>query len=668
MHHPPHLRVALYKVRFARAVALTLPFLCMAVFSLAQTPADNPASVPAGAIEPVHTRPAAAPAKGTKPVISAKQARQADDAYLEGAKEIQRKNTVAAERDFARAAELNPQDRDYALALVVTRETHLSELVASAAKARALGDNAHADALLAEARVLDPTNPIVAQHFEDTTIGSAPKPPDNIGATLGGPIELAPNPGTHDFHLSGDPQSIIRQVYSAYGIDVVFDPTVTSGAPLKFDFDAITFADASRILASLTHIFAVPVQPKSALIAKDTQENRDNLQPLIEETIYLPGLSQEQMTELANVARNVFDVKQVTASPTGGFMLLRGEERLLNQLNATYADILDGGSEVLFDVKLYELDRTYTKQLGAQLPASANVFSLTQAAQNLISANQTLIQEAITSGALTLTSNAAENELLELEVLVAAQVSGSSEFTDLLAVLGHFDGLPLAGLSLASSSTFNLLLASSDVRILDDVQLRSSNHQDASFKAGSRYPIVTATYSGGVSSALSSQLAGLTINGQSAASLLAQYLGSSSSLTVPQFQYEDLGITLKMTPSILHSTEVQVKLDMKIEALAGSSINSIPILDNRAFTSTITVPAGQTAMLATLVNTDEVKSLDGLPGLSELPGFQGTDQNVEKDSTELLITITPHIVRSGSLHIASRRLASPHTGNNATTQ
>jgi Flp pilus assembly secretin CpaC len=106
---------------------------------------------------------------------------------------------------------------------------------------------------------------------------------------------------------------------------------------------------------------------------------------------------------------------------------------------------------------------------------------------------------------------------------------------------------------------------------------------------------------------------------------------------------------------------------MKVEALAGSSINSIPILNNRVLTSTITVPGGQTAMLATLVSSTEIKALTGLPGLSELPGFQGTEQDRQKDSTELLITITPHVVRTGRMQVSSRRLSTARNGAGAVT-
>jgi Flp pilus assembly secretin CpaC len=612
-------------------------------------------------------QPPPLPSVPLPPQISEKQSREADDAYLDGAKQVQRKNLAAAIQDFERAVRLNPNNRDYVLALLATRENRITELVQTAARARKHGDKARADALLAQARAIDPDNRVVAQHF-DTSTGSDTNDDvlgnlhaADIASTLGGPIELEPLAGTKNIHVQGDAQTVIRAVYRTYGIDVTFDSSYTSMQQLQFDLDKASYADATRVLAMMAHIFAVPVQPKVALIARDTQENRDELSPLVEETVYLPGLTQDQMTELANVARNVFDVKQVTASSTGGYMLLRGDEQVLQQVNATYADMLDGGSEVLFDIDLYEIDTTKTRNIGATLPTSIGAFDLLSSAQNLISQNQSILAQAIAGGVLTLSGSQGQQTLEALVFLVAAGVTGSSQFSNLLAYAGTDGGLPLAGLSVASGSTFALALNSTDARMLDAVTIRSSNHQAVNFRAGTRYPVVTAIYSTPSLSGLASAAAAAGIS----AATIAQYGGAAASASVPQFQFEDLGITLKMTPQILHSSEVSLALDMKIEALAGGTINSIPILNNRALTSTITIPAGHTALLATLLNTNEIKSLDGLPGLSELPGFQGTDQDVEKDSTELLITITPHIVRTGSLHVTSKRLAAIRTGNSS---
>ncbi len=669
---------------------LGLPFLFAAsVFPAAiraqtSSAADSPASVPAGALPALPpTTSSKQISKSTASPISARQARDADDAYLEGAKHVEHKNLAAADRSCEKAVHLNPNNRDYALALIVTRENYVSELVQNAATAHALGDTARSDALLAEAHTIDPDNRVVAQHFDSgpkvatdstkaskgpglfySSIDPMKFPAQDIASTLRGPVELTPLAGKRDVHLHGDTQTVIRNLYGLYGITVSFDSSVSGGAPLNLDMDNVTFDGAAHVVNIAAHIFAVPVQPKSVLIAKDTPENRAALMPEVEETIYLPGRTNDEMQELANLARNVFDVKQVTASATGGYLLLRGDENVLRQINAVYDDMLDGSPEVLFDVNLYEVDKSIDNNIGATLPASVGVFSIAAEAQSLVSANQSLLNQAIAAGLLTLNGSPIQNLITEVGFLLASGTVSAAQYTNLLGIFGG--GLTFAGLYLCSNSSFSLALNSTAVRLLDAVQIRSSNRQPVNFRAGTRYPIVTATYSSGVSSSLASSLSGLNINGTSVSSLLSQYLGSNS-VNVPQFQYEDLGITLKMTPQVLHSDEVSLALDMKIEALAGSSINSIPILNNRALTSTITIPAGQTAMLATLVTTSETKALLGLPGISELPGFQGTEQDRQKASTELLITITPHIARTGRLQVSSRRIAAVRSGSSVAT-
>ena len=628
-----------------------------------QSAASTPVSTPAGTLA---ARPAGPTPAAAKRPVSESQARQADDAYLEGAKEIEHNNLIAAERSFAKAVELNPGKQEYVLSLAVTREHRLTELVQSAAKARLMGDDKRADELLAQAKAIDPENSIVTQHLG---VDASPRPKivetENIPGrkhsdSFGGPIELEPTPGTKSFHLRGNAQDVIRSIYSSFGITATFDDSVTGATQVKFDLDDVDFGTATRVLRDVAHVFAVAVQPKAALVAKDTAENRERLTPQVEETIYLPGVSSDEMKELADVARNIFELKQVTASPTGGNILVRGDEGTIRLLNATYADMVDGGSDVLLDIHLYEIDKTHIVNIGAQLPNSAGVFAAASELQSVLNSNQSLINQAVASGIIKLTGNPSVDIPNELGVLYAAgQLSSITQLTGLLGLFGKYAGFPLAGLYLSGGSTFNLALNASDARTLDDVQVRASDNQSVNFRSGTRYPITTSTYSTGVSSSLASSVAGLSVGGSSVSSLLNQYLGTSS-VTIPQIQYEDLGITVKAKPRILRTGDVHLELEMKIEALGGGSNDGIPILNNRSLTSTITVPAGQTALLASELTRDEARSIDGLPGLSELPGFQGTDKDADIASDELLITITPHIVRAGSMRVASRRLAVEH--------
>ena len=61
------------------------------------------------------------------------------------------------------------------------------------------------------------------------------------------------------------------------------------------------------------------------------------------------------------------------------------------------------------------------------------------------------------------------------------------------------------------------------------------------------------------------------------------------------------------------------------------------------------------------VSKTETAALTGLPGLSELPGFQmPTQKDAERDSSQLVVVVTPHVVRRRSDLLAGPRLAVPN--------
>ncbi len=674
--------------RRSKASPFGLLFLSATLSSFAQTsspaatsqPAVDSGSIPAGVAAP------AAPSPLTRsvadPDLSPKAMRDAEFAYLRGARALDHQDLRTAEREFHHATELNPRNRDYALALAVLREHRLTDLVQRAATEGRLGHTAQAETLLLEARTLDPQNAVVRQHFEaDGNLLPFPaiplSPQDQLqgqeqtqaqrkraadARSLAGPVEVTPAPGRRTFHVRGGPQEVLRALCSAFNLRAEFDSSVTSGELIRFDLEDVTYPEASRVAQSLTHTFLVPLEPKAAFFSKDTPENRAQFEPLIEETLLMPGTTPEVLAEYANLARNVFNLRVVNAVTSSGGLVLRGTEETLQRVNATFDDLIDGEADVLVDLTLYEIDSSHIRNLGAATPSSIGVFPVAAEAQSLITANQSLINAAIASNQIVLTGNPYTDALTELGLLLASGVVSSSQFSNLLGVFGHYAGLPLAGVFLGSATTVNASLNSTDIRILDRVQLRAGNGQNASFRAGTRYPIETGIYSSGAASALPANLAGLNINGTSVSSLLSQYLGSGASASVPQVQFEDLGLTLKATPQILRSEEVSLKLDLKVEALGSGTINTLPVLNSRALTSQVTIPAGQTALIASLVDKSELRSVAGLPFLTELPGFGGTDKNVEVDKTELLITLTPHVVRKRRLEVASRRLLLPANG------
>ena len=73
-------------------------------------------------------------------------------------------------------------------------------------------------------------------------------------------------------------------------------------------------------------------------------------------------------------------------------------------------------------------------------------------------------------------------------------------------------------------------------------------------------------------------------------SLLSQL--NTGAQTIPQMEYQDLGLTFKTTPRVMRNGEVALTMDMKITALGGSSLNGVPILNNRSYSGVVTLKEG----------------------------------------------------------------------------
>jgi general secretion pathway protein D len=621
-----------------RAAAFALCGLSIA--TLAQAPADK---------TPANDKTVEA----TVGVPTKHQTQAAEEAYLAGARLLDHNDLVGAETQFDKAVKLNPSNNDYAMAYAVTHHRHVAELVQQSGKARLLGQKEKAETLLAEARLLDPENNIVGQSVDP---GPLPKvfhakiePWIREGPAIAGPVTLLPNPGPKSFHLHADEQDVIRQVLSGYGVSVAFDESVQR-QNLRFDLDDSPYQQAVPILLSMAHLFAVPLDPKSVLIAKDSPENRQRLEHQLQETIYIPGMTNEQMDEFGNVVRNVFDVKQLTVDKSAGTLVIRAPQETLTYVNLTLADLIDGGSEVMIDLKLYAMDKTNQRTIGAQLPQQIGLYNVNAAASSLVSANQSIVNQAIAQGLIPAGSS-------NVTIALALIASGLVQSTLLSNTVGFFGGgLTATGVTTNQNPAYNLALTSSDTRALNDIQIRVGDRQPATFRIGQRFPITTATYST-ASPAQTSALAGVSINGVSASSLLNAAVGSP--ITIPQIQYEDLGLTLKATPVVQRSGAIKMHIELKIEALAGGAVNAIPILNNQQFASDVTVDDGDTAVMVSSLTKSESASISGFPVLADLPGFQTAtaDKTTTTDSSNLILLITPHVTRRRPNLTAGPRIA-----------
>jgi general secretion pathway protein D len=124
--------------------------------------------------------------------------------------------------------------------------------------------------------------------------------------------------------------------------------------------------------------------------------------------------------------------------------------------------------------------------------------------------------------------------------------------------------------------------------------------------------------------------------------------GGISQQPITSFAYQDVGLEIKIKPKIHQEKEITLEIDMKITSIAGSGYADIPIIATRELKNMIRLRDGETNLLAGLLRDEERRTLSGIAGLKNIPLlgnlFGATNQTLEQ--SDLVLTITPHIIRS----------------------
>jgi hypothetical protein len=591
------------------------------------------------------------PALLPPPNPSPRETRAAEKFYLQGVRAMEKGDADAAEKDFGKASKADPGNPEYASDWQIARQHQVTKLVQDADKARLLGQPEVARAKLAEALAMDPKNQEVSQHIDDLA-NLAGLPPETVTATFAPAIELTPKPGKQSFHLKSTEQEVLRRVLEAYGIRMVDDGSLATKI-IRFDVDDLDFRQAAHLLSLTTNSFMVPLDPVRVMVAKESKENHDKYDRLSLETLRLPGLTAAEFSDMSNLAKNVLGIQQAAVQPDLRTLTVRAPAANLIALNQTLADLLDGKSEVLLDVKIYEVENTRTRLYGIQLPQTTTVFNVPSELNSVISQNSSLVNQIIASGL----ANAGDYAAIAAILIASGEVT-SSILSQPFATFGN--GLTLTGLT-SNGITGNLSLNAADTRSLDQVQLRLDDNAEGTIRSGTRYPITTSSYSSIAASSVN--IPGITTAGLS--SVLSGLGISASSLAstppIPQVQYQDLGLTLKVTPRIDRNDNVVLKLDLKIQALQGASLNGLPVLTNRSYTADINLVNGASALVVGDLSRQESNAVSGTPGLSELPGFSAlSSTSKEFDVGNLAILVTPHILRRRHSNLTGPLILLPH--------
>jgi len=319
-------------------------------------------------------------------------------------------------------------------------------------------------------------------------------------------------------------------------------------------------------------------------------------------------------------------VKFISTQAQSGTMVIRAPQRTVDAVTTFLTGLDNTKPQVMLDIRVYEISHTYMRNMGLNLPNQFQMFNVPVGALAALGGQniQDLINQLISSGSINQANNSTIQSLLQ-----QLQNQQSSLFSQPVATFGN--GLTLMALSLGTLGA-QLSTNESWVKTLEHAFVRTSHGEDATFRVGTRLPIVNATFA--------------PIFNNSAISQVLQ--NQSFQAPFPSVSYEDVGLDLKAKPIVSGSSDVTLTLEMKFRTVQGQAVNGIPIISNREFKGTTMLKEGESTVLMSSVSRTDTRSMTGIPGLSNVPVFNKivTSNNKEEDDDELMMVVTPYVVNN----------------------
>src|SRR3954469_9570182 len=388
--------------------------------------------------------------------------------------------------------------------------------------------------------------------------------------------------------------SIYRALGQAFGINVLFDPNLRD-QEISIDLKDVTAQAALETLMRAAGHFYKVMDEHSIIIAQDTPQNRRTYEDLVIQTFFL---SNADLKETLTILRSLIDARKIATNEQLNAIILRDTADKVKVAERIIEANDKSKAEVVVDVELLQINSQKLRDLGVALSS----YSIGQ-------------QLSVPSGTTTGTGG-----------------TGGTTTTP--------SGIRLSDLQFINQSNWFLTLPNfvynfgkqnTDAQLLPKPQLRISEGEKANLVIGDRVPIPLTTF-----------------NTQNAGN-------SGGIIPITSFQYQDVGIKIELEPRVHHNQEVTLKMKIEVSNLngnvAGANGESQPIIGTRVIDSVIRLKDGETNFLAGLIRTDETTTDRGVPGLSDIPllGRLFSNKHQEGARTDVILTMTPHIVRNAEI-------------------
>ncbi len=125
---------------------------------------------------------------------------------------------------------------------------------------------------------------------------------------------------------------------------------------------------------------------------------------------------------------------------------------------------------------------------------------------------------------------------------------------------------------------------------------------------------------------------------------------------MPTFNFEDLGLLLKVTPFVHSLDEVTLEIEVEFKMLGAGSLNGVPVIANRKYQGKVRLKTSEWAIVAGLLDQTKTNSVSGIPGVKDIPGLGILlrENNKSSDKNNVLVVIKPRVTSLPGSEYAGR--------------
>jgi len=403
------------------------------------------------------------------------------------------------------------------------------------------------------------------------------------------------------FRISADSRKVFEALAKLANLNVAFTSTFRPG-PLSVDLSNVKVEEALNIVALQTHTFWRAVTSNTFLVVPDTPTDRRDYDVEELKTIYLSNpLAAADRTAITTALKQVLGLQRIIDNPDSNAIVIRDTPQKVAAAEQLVRDLDRGKAEIVMEVSVVEADGDRARDLGLY-PATVS-----------------------SSGTITPGLSAGE--------IYTPTLSTSSTTSTALNVSPNHFAL------VVPSAVANAVLNDTRTHILQNPQVRVTDGQTAKLSIGQRVPYATGSFLPSLGGTTSSGTTGL--------------------LASTQFQFQDVGVKLELTPHLLADGEVAIHANIEISSL-GASISiagvSEPTFGQRKIEHDIRLKEGEVSVLGGLIQTSITNTVGGVPGLGDVPllRYLFSTEHAERQETEVLVMLTPRVVRLPEPRLGAR--------------